>query len=72
MDRSNYGFDGFKAGTMNKVFNIIGKISLVENIPVLFCPHCQEPILRVETKEHIRLLLNSGFKPKKKYSYRSL
>lgn len=62
----NCGNTRFFEGTINKVFNINGKLTLVENIPVLLCEHCQEPIITMETTEHIRLLLNSGKKPIKK------
>jgi len=54
----NCGNIDFYENTINKVFNINEKLSLVENIPVLLCSHCQEPNLTIETTEHIRRLLN--------------
>jgi YgiT-type zinc finger domain-containing protein len=59
----NCGNTEFIESTIDKVFNIKGKLTLVENIPVILCTHCQEPILTLKTTEHIRLLLNSDIKP---------
>lgn len=59
----NCGNSEFVESTINKVFNINGKLNLVENIPVLLCYNCSEPILTSETTEHIRLLLNGDKKP---------
>ena len=63
---NNCGNKNFIEGTLNKVFNINEKLTLVENIPVLLCSHCQEPILTLETTEHIRLLLNGNNVPVKR------
>ncbi|MBM2815808.1 MAG: hypothetical protein HW421_2570 [Ignavibacteria bacterium] len=59
----NCGNAEFIDETINKVFNIKNKLILVENISVLLCTHCQEPILTMDTTERIRLLLNSDIKP---------
>ena len=54
----------FINGTIDKAFNIDGKLVLVENIPALICSHCQEPLIGSETAEYIRNMIHSGSKPK--------
>ncbi len=62
---SNCGNNNFSEGKIDKVFNIEGKLCLVENIPAFLCNRCQEPILTIETTEHIRFILKSNQKPSK-------
>jgi YgiT-type zinc finger domain-containing protein len=64
----NCGNFSFIEGKIDKVFNINDKLVLVENIPVMLCTRCQEPILTRETVEHIRLMLNSSKQPVKHIS----
>ena len=59
----NCGCEDFIEGMINKVFNINGELFSVENIPVLLCNRCQEPLFLPETTEKIRILLHEKKKP---------
>jgi YgiT-type zinc finger domain-containing protein len=61
---NNCGNTEFIISTINKAFNIDGKLVLVENIPALICTQCHEPLITSETVEYIRNMIHSGSKPK--------
>lgn len=51
------------SGTMNEVFEIDGRLVMVEQIPVTVCARCGEEIVSRETAEHIRQLAHSQQQP---------
>ena len=62
---NNCGNTDFESGTIQKIFNIKGKMILIENIPAMLCSRCQEPYLTIETTEKIRQLIKSNPQPNK-------
>ena len=47
----------------NEIFNIEGKLYLVEDIPAKVCSRCGEEVFSTETTERIRLMLHGENKP---------
>lgn len=61
---NNCGNTEFYEDRIEKVFNIDGKLVLVERIPALICSHCQEPLITSDTAEYIRKLIHLEGTPK--------
>ncbi|MBE9062692.1 YgiT-type zinc finger protein [cf. Phormidesmis sp. LEGE 11477] len=57
------GFEGSHTDQVSEVFNIEGKLYLVESIPATVCDRCGEETFSKETTERIRLMLHSEDKP---------
>ena len=48
---------------VSEVFQIDGKIALVENIPAQVCARCGEEVFSKETTEKVRLIVHGRQKP---------
>ena len=48
---------------VSEIFNIGGKLHLVENVPATICDRCEEALFSSETAENIRVMLNGEDKP---------
>lgn len=48
---------------VSEIFQINGKLYLVEDIPATVCAQCGEIIFSRQTTEHIRTMLHSETKP---------
>jgi YgiT-type zinc finger domain-containing protein len=50
-------------GFVQEVFNIDGKLVLIERIPARVCPHCGEETFSRETTETVRRLVHGEVEP---------
>ena len=57
------GSDSSHAEQVSEIFNINGKLHLVENIPAQVCDRCGEEVFSRETTERIRAMLHGTNEP---------